>query len=383
MMTMATSGSRRRLLASIASVGVCIGIGLLAGCGGDRAPEGQDGEPTAAEGEAITRTTELGPVRATVSLAPKEPALGDPLTLTLEVEAEPGVQVEMPSFGEALGRFQIVQFVPRQSTKGEKGDEQDGEKIVYAQTYTLQAPMSGHQRIPPLRIELVDERPGQAQNDDDDGMARTQELLTDELAIEVASVLPEGEVAAALRPARESLAPPSDRALYLAVALALLALTGVGAFLGFRSWRRRARQQARISAYDVAMTRLAALERRGLPGSDNADAWYVDLSAIVRRYLEDRYGLRAPELTTEEFLIEAQRSGQLTNSHRDILSGFLARCDRVKFARYEPQDAESQEALDAARLFLQETQPQQSHQSHQNQEARPQSAPPNQNATMS
>lgn len=369
------STRRSNLLASI----LFMGIGLLAGCGGGATERERSAESTAAAGEAITHTTELGPVRATVSLTPKEPALGDPLTLTLEVEADPGVQIEMPSFGEALGRFQIVQFVPRQA--GDQGGDQASKKVIAAQTYTLQAPMSGRQRIPPLRIAFVDERPGQATGDD---MASTQELLTDEIAIQVASVLPEGAVATALRPAREPLATPSARARYLALAIAALVLALAGGLLGFRSWRRRARQQARISAYDVAMGRLAALEQRGLPGSDNADAWYVDLSAIVRRYLEDRYGLRAPELTTEEFLIEAQRSGQLTEPHRDILSGFLARCDRVKFARYAPQDAESQEALDAARRFLQETRPAQiSPQSSMANPQAQQSAPPNQNATMS
>lgn len=314
---------------------------VTAGCGRQEAAEQNAG--TAPAGETVTRVTEHGPVRATVSLTPEAPRLGDPLTLTLEVEAEPGVRIEMPSFGEALGRFQIVQFVPRQAIR-------DG-KSVAAQTYTLQAPMSGRQRIPPLRIEFVDERPGQAAE------AAPQELLTEELPVQVASVLPEGAVAEELRPALAALPLPSTSRLYLIAGLFALVLAGAGGFFGLLAWRRRAHRQARISAYDAAMTRLHALEQRGLPGPEHADAWYVDLSAIVRRYLEDRYRLRAPELTTEEFLLEAQRSGQLTSAHRALLAQFLARCDRVKFARYAPEDAESQDALDSARAFLDETRP--------------------------
>ena len=81
----------------------------------------------------------------------------------------------------------------------------------------------------------------------------------------------------------------------------------------------------------------------------------MELSDIVRRYIEARFGLRAPELTTEEFLAEAGRSADLTPSHRSLLSAFLERCDRVKFARYSPGDTESHEALQLARQFLRET----------------------------
>ena len=97
------------------------------------------------------------------------------------------------------------------------------------------------------------------------------------------------------------------------------------------------------------------LERKGLPDGDAVDAWYVELSDIVRRYLEDRFAVRAPELTTEEFLQEAQRSAELSTSHRRLLTDFLERCDRVKFAAYSPGQDESSEALAVARRFLGET----------------------------
>jgi hypothetical protein len=136
--------------------------------------------------------------------------------------------------------------------------------------------------------------------------------------------------------------------------LALLA--GAAALIAWWvRWRRWAAERARITAYDRAMRRFRALERRGLPSPDEADAWYVELSDIVRHYLEDRYGVRAPELTTEEFLQEARRSPELSASHRDLLTSFLERCDRVKFAAYHPDVAESKDVLDAARRFLDET----------------------------
>jgi hypothetical protein len=366
-----------RLTAQLAWAGVFIGIlggalgAALAGCAGesDRPAESTAEAPAAAEG--VSHTSEVGPVRATVTLSPKQPVLGDPLTLALEVEAEAGVEVEMPAFGEALGRFEIVQFVPREQRNA-------GGKLVASQTYTLQAPMSGRQRVPPLQVEFVDRR-GAGQGGANAGGAsgataggasaaapeEVQELLTEEIPVQIGSVLPEGAVAAELRAERVALPLRSRAQLYAGIGLGALVLLGAGGFLAVRAWQRAARRQVRISAYDRAMARLRDLEQRGLPspGQDQSapapaptiDLWYVELSAIVRRYLEDRYGLRAPELTTEEFLREAQRSGQLSSTHRNHLSDFLVRCDRVKFARYEPDEEESRQALASARTFLEET----------------------------
>src|SRR6185312_15161858 len=78
-------------------------------------------------------------------------------------------------------------------------------------------------------------------------------------------------------------------------------------------------------------------------------------SAIVRAYLERRYEIRAPELTTEEFLQEAVRARGLTAEHRAQLTAFLERCDRVKFAGYRPDETESLATLDAARAFVEDT----------------------------
>ena len=306
----------------------------------EAAPAGERG-PSAAPEETLTAQSRNGPVQATVTLAPAAPRLGDSLTLTLAVQAQPGVGLDMPEFGEALGRFPIVHFAPSEGQGADGG-------ATARQRYTLQAAASGRQRIPGLRIEYVDERDGPSDV--------YRELITDEIPFEVESVLPSGPVTDALLPARGPL--PEHPAGWLpawwpwaaAAALGLAGLVG-GALL----WQHRALARAQLTAYDRALRRLQRLERRGWPQADAADAWYVELSDVVRRYVEDRYAVRAPELTTEEFLLEARRSVAFSPAHRQLLSAFLERCDRVKFARYSPEAGESSEALATARRFLDET----------------------------
>ena len=133
------------------------------------------------------------------------------------------------------------------------------------------------------------------------------------------------------------------------------ALGAVALILGWRLMRQRAVRRGQVSAWELAMRRLAELEARGAPGADQADGWFVELSGVVRAYVEGRFRLRAPELTTEEFLAEAGRIEALTAAHRGLLGTFLERCDRVKFAGWRPEADQSIEVLGSARAFVEDT----------------------------
>lgn len=81
------------------------------------------------------------------------------------------------------------------------------------------------------------------------------------------------------------------------------------------------------------------------------------MSGIVRHYLEDRFGLRAPERTTEEFIRDALASRALSAAHRELVAGFLEQSDLVKFARHAPGQADMRNALDSAERLVRETMP--------------------------
>jgi len=57
-------------------------------------------------------------------------------------------------------------------------------------------------------------------------------------------------------------------------------------------------------------------------------------------YLEERFNFRAPERTTEEFLLDLQRTSLLTvGTEGEPRRRFSSECDLVKFARFEPNEA--------------------------------------------
>jgi hypothetical protein len=295
--------------------------------------------------ESLESVAERGPVAATVRVAPAAPVIGDAIRLELEVTAEAGVELLMPEFGEALDRFAIVDFAP-----SERVDDQG--RTIARQRYTLQPSRSGPQGIPPLLIEFVDRRPGRpAAPEGEDAY----ELLTERLEFEVAAVLPE-DAPLELRPARGELPPlaPPGRPLWPLLLAAAVALAAVSPF-AWRAWLARRARIRRRSAYDVARSELDGLLYGPRPDARAMDGFYVALSGIVRRYLEDRFALRSPELTTEEFLDALADSPELVRAHRRLLQEFLSGADLVKFAHFIPGPDDVESSITAAQRFLEET----------------------------
>jgi hypothetical protein len=103
---------------------------------------------------------------------------------------------------------------------------------------------------------------------------------------------------------------------------------------------------------------LRALQRlRGSSRTTRAEveAFYVDVSRVLRDYLEERFGLRAPERTTEEFLRELEGGDQLARDHRAELERFLSQCDLVKFAAHVPTEHDHLTTWGLAAAFVEAT----------------------------
>ena len=318
-------------------------LASLAACGSHSKLDEPSAVPTEPPKDAIANHSETGPVKVDVHVWPKKPTLDDPIYLRLDIDAPSGISVDAP-FQEAgdqrMGRFRVIGFTQDTQRTASGGQHR-------LQTYTLEAPSSGKHRIPPLRMTILD-----ATKDS----GKPQEILTEEVPLDVAPVK-EAAIGAEMKPAAGDLDPDVGGTPWLVILgiASGIAVLGSGTLLALRAMAHRRRVAAQRSAYDEAIAKLRALETRGAPSAEVADAWFVELSAIVRSYLEHRYEIRAPELTTEEFLQAASQAASLTSEHRALLTQFLERCDRVKFAGYRPDAQESIDSLAAARAFVEDT----------------------------
>ena len=134
--------------------------------------------------------------------------------------------------------------------------------------------------------------------------------------------------------------------------------------MAFLAWllyffkRRRVIQKTKEipqTAWDTAYERLSELKSRNLPSEGKFKEYYSILSDIVRRYMEERFSLRAPEMTTEEFLNHLKELDSLIVSQKTALKDFLNSCDLVKFAKYGPGLKECEESFTLAQRLVEET----------------------------
>ena len=100
---------------------------------------------------------------------------------------------------------------------------------------------------------------------------------------------------------------------------------------------------------------MKSLLSKKFPQQGKVKEYYFELSNIARHYIENRFRLKAPEMTTEEFLFSLRESAILSGTHKNLLKKFLNLCDIVKFAKYAPNEEAIEKSFGAAKKFVDET----------------------------
>jgi hypothetical protein len=118
----------------------------------------------------------------------------------------------------------------------------------------------------------------------------------------------------------------------------ILALAVAG-WLLWRYWRKRA-ATLRMSPPVPPHVRARRMLDHALSLISEPKPFSTAVSDAIRVYLEERFQFHAPDRTTEEFLYELQESNLLTVEQKQSLADFLASCDLIKFAKYEPMETE-------------------------------------------
>jgi len=142
--------------------------------------------------------------------------------------------------------------------------------------------------------------------------------------------------------------------------LLLVTLLIVGAALFFLWLRKRKKEEVAIAPPLIladleALKALDYLEEQKLPEAGKGQDFFFQLSAILRRYLERRFGVRATEQTSEEFLTQLAESDFLTEEQKKPLRSFMENADLVKFAKQDAGPKECREGDKFARQLIQET----------------------------
>jgi hypothetical protein len=148
----------------------------------------------------------------------------------------------------------------------------------------------------------------------------------------------------------------SDGLAWLWWVLAALAIMAIAFFV----WRWLNNRKANIVLPPPVPAHIRAKQKleQALALITQPKPFVIAVSDTARAYLEERFNFRAPERTTEEFLRELAGTKLLLPEQKESLGGFLASCDLVKFAKYEPGENELRELHASAVRLVEETEPQ-------------------------
>lgn len=280
------------------------------------------------------------PLAVSASLTPSELRVGDPAQLVVVVEHPAGASLTLPELAREDRTLVVHDTHTEQTAIG------DGRVRVRVRT-DLTSFRAGAHLLSTNAVECI---------------TREGERITEPfpaLTLTVRSVLAEEEPA--------SFRPPKPLAHWRGTEWAwvlggLAAVVLVGALLLALFLRGptllRPPTAPPPSPDELALHRLDELVARQHIENDRHEPFFVELSDIARHYLEDRFGLEAPEQTTEEFLRDAARSRLLSDAHQQLTRDFLEQCDLVKFARWAPDRAVMEAGLEATRRLILETRPQ-------------------------
>ncbi len=290
-----------------------------------------------AQGKKDEPKKEKLPVLAAAEADSDSVTIGDKVKYTLEVKTAKSTEVEFPSFAENLAGFAIKDFGTAERTFL-------GKKTI-TNWYLLDTYTSGKYTIPKAVIKYKEKDSGE-----------WQEIETNEVKIEVKSVLKETPGASDILDIKGPVGFPRRVKPYIISSVMFLVIVLIAISLVLI--KKKKKPESIIPpkpAHQMAYEALENLKKKDLIKQGKIKEYYIELSLIVRHYLENRFYLRAPEMTTEEFMSMVKDSSALSYEHKSLLREFLSHCDLVKFAKYKPEYAKIDSSFDSAKKLIDQT----------------------------
>jgi len=306
-------------------------------------------DTTLPEEAGLFKTYVRGSVTLDQRVNKKEISIAEQLEVVLETSGPENMEVEFPAYSASLGDFTLMDVKIHPARMAGTGDTV---RLIHVATYLLEPYLPGTYTVPEMTVTFIDRN----------NAAQSTRLATDEIQIGVKSLLGKDADSVEIKDIKGPLSLPENTALQiLLVGIGLLLL--FLAIAGFLYWQKISRNRKPIEVQlrpeEIALQELERLLAEDLLSRGEVKLFHLKISDILRHYIENRFGFRAAERTTEEFLTELSvanlHGDSLLGSHKTLLADFLSHCDLVKFAKHEPTIAESEKTVSLCRKFIEQT----------------------------
>ncbi len=274
-------------------------------------------------------------VLARAKLASKVIHIGDQIFLDVDISAPPGTEVvgmdpalinELPGLEVVDGsKLSVVAKNP---------------ELLLQQRFLITSFDTGYVAVPPLPV--VFSRDGGA----------TDTTYTNDLLLRVMGILVDDD--AELMPIKPIIEEPMNWLdLWPVYALLLGGLFSYGIYYYIDRQKAPPPPPPPPPPADfVALRSLAGLEEKKLWQQGQTKPYYSELTDILRRYLNGRFGIRAQEMTTRRITDELGQRRELDAERRKELSELLQLSDLVKFAKATPAEELHPRSLERVRAFV-------------------------------
>ena len=276
------------------------------------------------------------------SISRKRIFVGDRIRYRTEIVSKDDLEIGFPQFKYSkLGDCEI-------KDSGKSVKRSIFGKSYYINWLEITSYYVGKRTVPPIEIKYREK-----------GEGYWRKLKTGEFTFTVETVLPRGTRLTDVKDIKGVLYPFSWLRLFLSLLAASIVLWTIIRLILKLIFKKAPPKLP----HETALEEIEAANKQFAAGGEIKD-YYVRISDAVRRYIERAFSLKAPEMTTQEFLISLSAprtdmvqggSSKLSPAHKDLLVTFMEACDLVKFAKYKPSRNDIESVINTAKKFIEES----------------------------
>lgn len=145
-------------------------------------------------------------------------------------------------------------------------------------------------------------------------------------------------------------APYAGGAIFLVAAIIVLIK-----FLPSLFKKKSVAAKPKDPAHVVALRELEKYRNDKYWAPSQQKTFYSGITDILKTYIDDRFAIDAPEMTTVELFKELKKCAELSSELYESLKELFERADYVKFAKYVADDKENAQALPLCVRFVTDT----------------------------
>lgn len=273
---------------------------------------------------------------------PIEMMIGEQATVTLTVQADENAKVEWPTFQPRQLLVPGVEVIASHTSQSSQSSQASSSGKVM--TITLTSFDGNLYHLPPFKVKV-----------------NGKEVQSGDLALKVVEVEVDTTQLNKFFGPKDVQDNPfqwSDWSLSFWLSVLMLLLIALGYYLYLRLRDNKPviahiKIVKRLLPHQKAMKEIEQIKADKMVSSENQKEYYTKLTDTLRKYIEERYGFSAMEMTSSE-IIERLMSADDKQS-LDELRQLFTTADLVKFAKYSTMINENDANLVSAIDFINQT----------------------------